>query len=224
MRTAGSTRRTVGAMRLAVVAGPDDHLEGWAEDASRAGADLLLMPGGATTADALRRVAMRHGFFLCTAVGDDAVLVRADGMMARQRPRPWPLHVFETPWGLLGAATGPDAEFPKAIRAQVEAGAWLILVPGLLPMPRDVTRRRIAVRARAMENRCFVASACGPAYSGIHGPVEALFPEDGILAQACHEAPRLLLADLEPAALDAVREIAPWPATPLPRPERAAWH
>ena len=40
-----------------------------------------------------------------------------------------PPAVFETPWGRIGIAICYDSEVPPLVRAQVEANAWLILVP-----------------------------------------------------------------------------------------------
>ena len=45
------------------------------------------------------------------------------------------------------------------MRAQVEAGAWLILVPSCTDTVAGYERVRLAAAARAMENQCFVAMA-----------------------------------------------------------------
>ena len=214
---------------------------------------------------AMREAARRHDLWLCPGtlpmasgaqVVNRAPLIRPDGHMAFQDKRLltrfeaelWnlapgrPPQVFDTPWGRIGIAICYDAEFPKPVRAQVEAGAWLILVPACTDTPHGAARVRIGARARAMENQCFVAvaptvGACKGSASldvnhgraGIYGPVDHGFPEDGILAESAPDAPGLLFADLDPARLaaarqdGAVRNHRDWPREPVPPPEPAAW-
>eukprot|EP01037_Dinobryon_pediforme_P005968 gene5968-6040_t len=64
-----------------------------------------------------------------------------------------PPAVFETPFGRIGIAICYDLEFPPLVRAQVEAGAWLILAPTCTDTPAGFNRVRIAGAARAMENQ-----------------------------------------------------------------------
>jgi len=126
--------------------------------------------------------------------------------------------VFETPWGRIGIAICYDAEFPALVRAQVLAGAWLVLVPTCTDTMAGFNRVRLAARARAVENQCFVAIAptvgaapwsatldANRGYAAVFGPVDRGFPEDGILARGALDAPGWVFADLDPARLDAVR-------------------
>ncbi|HEY0419138.1 MAG TPA: nitrilase-related carbon-nitrogen hydrolase [Acetobacteraceae bacterium] len=154
------------------------------------------------------------------------------GVSAGQLPS-----VFETAWGRIGIAICFDLEFPHLVRAQVEAGAWLILAPSCTDTLRGFNRVRIAARARAMENQCFVALAptvgdapwCGSmdanrGRAGVFGPVDRGFPEDGIIAEGALDAAQWVFADLDPAALDAVRRDGAvrnhlnWPPAPPPCP------
>lgn len=213
----------------------------------------------------MRDAARRHAIWLCpgtlpmplgTEVVNRAPLIRPDGhiafqdkrMMTRFERERWGIsagrapQVFSTPWGMVGISVCYDAEFPKLVRAQVEAGAFLILVPSCTDTPAGAHRVRIGARARAMENQCFVAvaptvGACPASaaldtnhgWAGIYGPVDRGFPEDGVLAEAAADAPGLVFADLEPARIAAVREDGAvrnhrdWPREPVPRPEPAAW-
>jgi predicted amidohydrolase len=146
-----------------------------------------------------------------------------------------PPAVFETPWGRIGIAICFDLEFPTLVRAQVEAGAWLILAPSCTDTIAGFNRVRIAAAARAMENQCFVAIAptvgnapwCGTldenrGHAAVFGPVDRGFPEDGVLARGALDEPGWLYADLDPARLDAVRRDGAvlnhlcWPAPPPP--------
>jgi len=206
---------------------------------------------------AARAVAMRHGVWLVPGtmpfaradgrIVNRAPLIAPDGrvafqdkhVMTRFEAEEWgiapgaPPAVFETAFGRVGIAVCFDAEFPSLVRAQVEAGAWLILVPSCTDTLAGYHRVRIACAARAMENQCFVAMAptvgeapwCGTldanrGAAGCYGPVDRGFAEDGVVAQSTLDAPGWLYADLDPARLEAVRREGAvrnhlsWPAPP----------
>ena len=146
-----------------------------------------------------------------------------------------PPGVVETPWGRIGIAICFDLEFPHLVRAQVEAGAWLILAPSCTDTAQGFQRVRIAAAARAMENQCFVALAptvgaapwCGTldenrGQAAIFGPVDRGFPEDGVLGAGAMDAAGWVFAELDPAAIasvrrdGAVRNHAAWPVAPPP--------
>jgi predicted amidohydrolase len=126
--------------------------------------------------------------------------------------------VFDTPWGVLGIAICYDVEFPTLVRAQTQAGAWLILAPSCTDSLHGFNRVRLSARARALENQCFVAIAptvgFAPSlatldenhgYAAVFGPVDRGFPEDGVIAAGTLDQPMWLFADLDPDRLDAVR-------------------
>jgi predicted amidohydrolase len=126
--------------------------------------------------------------------------------------------VFETGSGRIGVSICYDAEFPLHVRAQVKAGARLILVPSCTDSPAGFNRVRLCARARAIENQCFTAviPLVGAApWSGAidenHGqaavfaPCDHGFPPDGVLAASDMDAPALLFATLDFAAIDRVR-------------------
>lgn len=208
---------------------------------------------------AMRGAAMRHGIWLQPgtlpmrdgdAIANRAPLIAPDGRMAMQEKRRmtrfetehWGVssgaapRVFDTPWGLLGIAVCYDAEFPDMVRAQVEAGAWLILVPTCTDTDHGFNRVRIGAQARALENQCFVAVA--PTLGGfegsvaldenhgaaaVYGPVDRGFTADGVVAALAYDTPGLLFTTLDPARLEAVRAEGAvrnhrdWPAVPVPR-------
>jgi predicted amidohydrolase len=214
---------------------------------------------------AMRATARRHALWLQPGslpmrdgprVINRAPLIAPDGslafqdkrMMTRFEDERWgvsagaPPQVFSTPWGLIGIAICYDAEFPKLVRAQVEAGAWLILVPTCTDTLHGFHRVRIGAAARAMENQCFVALA--PTVGGfatsvaldenhgaasVFGPVDRGFAEDGLVAANPLDAPGLLITDLDPARLEAVRADGAvrnhrdWPRAPIPRPAPAVF-
>jgi predicted amidohydrolase len=141
--------------------------------------------------------------------------------------------VFDTLWGRIGIAICYDLEFPPLVRAQVEAGAWLILAPTCTDTLAGFNRVRIAAQARAMENQCFVAVApttgSVPEIAAlddnrgrgcVFGPVDRGFADDGLVAEGAMDDATWLFVDLDPARLAAVRSLgavlnhADYPAVP----------
>ena len=173
---------------------------------------------------------------------DGTVRFQDKHVMTRFEAEEWgispgrPPSVFDTPWGRLGIAVCFDAEFPTLVRAQAEAGAWLVLVPACTDTAHGSRRVHLAAAARAMENQCFVAVSptLGDApWSGaldvnvgaaaVYGPVDRGFAADGVLAKGDGAATWLHVA-LDPASLTAVRRdgavrnFAAWPPPPPPCP------
>ncbi len=153
-----------------------------------------------------------------------APLAAPDGRIALQGAGPdAPPAVFDTPFGRLGISAGDDIGFPKHVRAQVEAGAWLILAPARATDARGVHRLHLAAAARAMENRCHVGLAMmvGPpcrGHAAVFGPLDPGFPEDGIMARGAMDRPEWVFCDLDTHGLDAARAHGgpAWPRAPFP--------
>jgi predicted amidohydrolase len=130
------------------------------------------------------------------------------------------LKVFAAGGGRAAIAVCYDVEFPLPVRAQVEAGARLLVVPSCTDTVAGATRVRVGCLARALENRCFVAQAVtagladwSPALdtntgeATIYAPMDCRLPDDGVLAQTVGDQ-LWALADLDVAALDASRALA----------------
>lgn len=210
--------------------------------------------------DAARAVARRHRVWLIPGslprrrdglICNQAPLIAPDGRfavqekhaMTRFEAEDWhitaghPPSVFDTPFGRLGIAICFDVEFPDLVRAQVEAGAWLILVPTCTDTAHGFNQVRIAASARAMENQCFVALAptvgtapwsgtldANTGHAAVFGPVDRGFPADGVLAAGTPDRHEWVFADLDPQRLapvrrdGAVRNHWAWPPAPPPCP------
>jgi predicted amidohydrolase len=103
----------------------------------------------------------------------------------------------------LGILICYDVEFPEAVRALALAGAELIAVPTTLMVPCDVVPRTL-VPARAAENQVFLAYANRTGVEGelrYVGQSRIVGPDGTVLARAGRDEERLLIADLDPAAI-----------------------
>jgi predicted amidohydrolase len=128
------------------------------------------------------------------------------------------LPVFDTPLGRIGILICYDSEFPLLARRLVEAGAEILLVPSCTDSLAGFTRVRVGAMARALENQCITVQAptvglaewC-PAVdenvgrAAIYGPPDRGFPPTGILAETELNAPGWAVAEVDLAAIHAVR-------------------
>jgi predicted amidohydrolase len=73
--------------------------------------------------------------------------------------------VAETPWGRLGMSVCYDVRFPHLYRALAQAGADFLAVPSVFTVPTGTAHWHVLLRARAIENGCFVLA---PAAWGEH--------------------------------------------------------
>ncbi|GBQ20912.1 putative amidohydrolase [Acetobacter estunensis NRIC 0472] len=195
-----------------------------------------------TILDIMRETAKKHAVWLMPGtlprpetegIRNRAPLISPNGtvafqdkhVMTRFETESWgvragnPPGVFETPWGLIGTSVCYDSEFPMLVRAQVEAGAWLILVPTCTDSPHGFNRVKISAQARALENQCFVAVSptVGDApwlatldenrgCAGVYGPIDRGFPDDGVIVEGILNKGGWVFATLSPDSLSEVRE------------------
>lgn len=109
-----------------------------------------------------------------------------------------------------GLSTCYDLRFPELYRAQVDAGAELFLVPAAWPAAR-VEAWRLLLRARAIEDQCFVV-ACNTA--GTHAGHEmggysaVVDPTGEVLAEA-GTTEEVLSVEIEPGQLAQLRQRFP---------------
>jgi predicted amidohydrolase len=130
------------------------------------------------------------------------------------------LKVFDTAFGRVGIDVCYDVEFPLYARAQVEAGARVILVPSCTDTDAGANRVRVGCQARALENQVYVACAVtagdapwSPALdvntgaATIYTPIDRGFPSDGVLVSADAGAD-WAIGTVDLAALDAFKRDA----------------
>lgn len=129
-----------------------------------------------------------------------------------------PLRVFDTALGRIGVLICYDSEFPLLARAQIEAGAQLLLVPSCTDSLHGYWRVRLAAQARALEGQCYALQAplvgnadWSPAIdinrgaAGIFGPPDGEFPDDGILALGPLDTGRWLFGEIDLARVGSLQ-------------------
>jgi predicted amidohydrolase len=158
----------------------DPFLAGMRDFARQTGAwvllgSLVIDPAGEAGSEGEQRLANRS--FLIDAAG--AIVARYDkihmfdidlpgGESYRESNAYRPgdaTAVAETPWGRLGLTVCYDVRFPHLYRALAQAGADMLTVPSVFTVPTGRAHWHVLLRARAIENGCFVFA---PAQSGEH--------------------------------------------------------
>ena len=117
---------------------------------------------------------------------------------------------FDSPAGRTGLSVCYDLRFPELFRAMGEVD--LIVLPSAFTFTTGRAHWEVLLRARAIENQCYVMA---PAQGGRHpsgrvtwGHTMIIDPWGDILA--CRdEGPGVVIADLDPARIAAVRESLP---------------
>jgi len=120
------------------------------------------------------------------------------------------VEVAETPFGRVGLSVCYDVRFPELYRAMGDVR--FLCVPAAFAPQTGKDHWEVLLRARAIENQCFVLA---PAQCGRHGPHRAshgrsliIDPWGVVLAQA-GDRPAVLTAECDLEELEAVRERLP---------------
>jgi len=120
--------------------------------------------------------------------------------------------VAETPWGPLGMTICYDMRFPSLYRTLAHAGARILTVPSSFTRPTGRAHWHTLLRARAIENGCFVIAPaqCGDHEDGrkTYGHSLIISPWGEVLADAGEE-PGVIVADLDLAKVDEARSMVP---------------
>ena len=118
--------------------------------------------------------------------------------------------VFDSPAGRTGLSVCYDLRFPELFRALGEVN--LIVLPAAFTHTTGRAHWEVLLRARAVENQCYLMA---PAQGGLHpggrhtwGHTMIIDPWGEILA-CVQEGPALVVADLDPARIAAVRASLP---------------
>ena len=116
--------------------------------------------------------------------------------------------VADLPWGRIGLTVCYDLRFPALYRALAEAGASFLAIPSAFTQQTGEAHWHVLLRARAIENGCFVFAA---AQGGRHENGRETFghsliidPWGRILAEGGTE-PGVVMAEIDPAEVAAAR-------------------
>jgi predicted amidohydrolase len=113
----------------------------------------------------------------------------------------------------IGLAVCYDLRFPQLFRAEALAGAEILTVPAAFTRQTGEAHWHVLLRARAIENGAFVIAA---AQGGRHedgretyGHSMVVDPWGRILAEADHDEPAVVIAEIDTAASAAARRKVP---------------
>jgi deaminated glutathione amidase len=118
----------------------------------------------------------------------------------------------ETPWGVLGMTVCYDLRFPHLYRALAQAGADFLAIPSAFTMPTGKAHWHVLMRARAIENGCYVFA---PAQWGEHAEGRRTYghslivdPWGEVLADG-GEGVGIISAHIDGAAIAKARRMVP---------------
>lgn len=120
--------------------------------------------------------------------------------------------IADTPWGKAGLTVCYDLRFPGLYRSLAQAGAMYLTIPSSFQRQTGKVHWHTLIKARAIENACFVLAPamCGehPGNRSTYGHTLIVDPWGEVLADG-GEAPGIVYADLDPAAVAKVRGMIP---------------
>ncbi len=118
----------------------------------------------------------------------------------------------DTPWGVLGMTVCYDLRFPQLYRTLAQAGADFLAIPSAFTVPTGKAHWHVLMRARAIENGCFVFA---PAQWGEHAEGRRTYghslivdPWGEVLADA-DEGVGIVSARIDVAAIAKARRMVP---------------
>ena len=137
----------------------------------------------------------------------------ADTVQPGQQPVTVQVQPREGPPWRLGLSVCYDLRFPELYRHHAQAGADIVVVPSAFTCTTGQAHWEVLLRARAIENQCFVLAA---AQGGQHdngrrtwGHSMAINAWGEVVGQRTQAGAGVVLATLEPAHLQRVRQQLP---------------
>jgi deaminated glutathione amidase len=117
------------------------------------------------------------------------------------------------PWGVLGMTVCYDLRFPHLYRSLAQAGADFLSIPSAFTVPTGEAHWHVLLRARAIENGCFVFA---PAQWGEHAEGRRTYghslivaPWGEILAEATEPGTGFIVAEIDPERIAQARRAVP---------------
>jgi predicted amidohydrolase len=120
--------------------------------------------------------------------------------------------ISDLPWGRIGLTICYDLRFPALYRALAESGASFLAIPSAFTKKTGEAHWHTLLRARAIENGCFVFAA---AQAGLHenkretyGHSLIIAPWGEVLAEGDVET-GIIMAKIDPARVETARKTVP---------------
>ena len=120
--------------------------------------------------------------------------------------------VADTPWGRLGLAVCYDLRFPEQFRALADQGMEILALPAAFTAATGAAHWEILLRARAIENQCYVIAA---AQGGVHANGRETFGDSlvidpwGLILDRLAWGPGVALARIDRGFLEEIRQQFP---------------
>ena len=121
--------------------------------------------------------------------------------------------ISDLPWGRIGLTICYDMRFPALYRALAETGASFLTAPSAFTVRTGEAHWHTLLRARAIENGCFVFAA---AQAGTHeskrqsyGHSLIIAPWGEILAEGSGNETGVIMAKIDPALVETARKTVP---------------
>jgi predicted amidohydrolase len=143
----------------------------------------------------------------------DVDLANGESYRESRSYRPGNLAVtVDLPWGRLGLSICYDLRFPALYRALAESGSSFLAIPSAFTRQTGEAHWHVLMRARAIENTCYVFAAAqgGKHENGreTYGHSLVVDPWGRVVAEGGEE-PGVVIADVDPAEIAAVRARIP---------------
>lgn len=123
-------------------------------------------------------------------------------------PGPRQYNVLSTSVGKLGLLICADIEFPEPSRILALQGTELIICPSVWSIPAE-SRWDIQLPARALDNTVFVLGV-NTAFEGSCGKSKFVAPDGQVVIESPADAEHIIVADLDPAAIQEARVVVPY--------------
>ena len=121
--------------------------------------------------------------------------------------------IAKLPWGRIGLTICYDVRFPHLYRTLAQAGADFLTVPAAFTRQTGEAHWHTLLTARAIETGCFVFA---PAQGGKHecgretyGHSLIIAPWGEVIAEAAHDEPGVILAEIDMARIASARRKVP---------------
>jgi predicted amidohydrolase len=219
--------------RIRLVAGsfPERPDPGSGGDGRLFNTSCLVGPSGSV--DAVYRK-----IHLFDAVIDGVPLRESAAVAPGSSPVTCPLDPGSPGSAVIGMSVCYDLRFPELYRILALEGATVVVVPAAFTAATGPAHWEVLLRARAVENGCYVIAAgqvgeLPPGMPACHGHTMIVDPWGSVLAERRDPDPGVVLADLDFVRLRRIRSELPalanrrpgtyvWPDASAPEPFRAA--